>query len=134
MPIFETVSRPSGCSTRPEVSLRTVRGSRRDGNVLVRSCFRDWRAARTTIDNVDGRARRSARSPPMRQFHAFRLDTTNHCLWRGDERVSLTPGAFDLLRSGRHAQVLPALVLAAARAGRTGSRVAAIGPPHERTT
>ena len=34
----------------------------------------------------------------MKHFHAFRLDTTNHCLWRGDERVSLTPKAFDLLR------------------------------------
>src|SRR5262249_5402843 len=34
----------------------------------------------------------------MKQFHAFRLDTTNHCLWRGDERVSLAPKAFDLLR------------------------------------
>src|SRR5262245_57455269 len=34
----------------------------------------------------------------MKQFHAFRLDTTNHCLWRGEERVSLTPKAFDLLR------------------------------------
>jgi DNA-binding winged helix-turn-helix (wHTH) protein len=34
----------------------------------------------------------------MKQFHAFRLDTTNHCLWRGDERVALTPKAFDLLR------------------------------------
>ena len=34
----------------------------------------------------------------MNQFHAFRLDTTNHCLWRGSERVSLAPKAFDLLR------------------------------------
>src|SRR5262245_3882758 len=34
----------------------------------------------------------------MNQFHGFRLDTTNHCLWRGDERVALTPKAFDLLR------------------------------------
>src|SRR5215468_1649875 len=34
----------------------------------------------------------------MKQFHAFKLDTTNHCLWRGDERVSLTPKVFDLLR------------------------------------
>jgi DNA-binding winged helix-turn-helix (wHTH) protein/tetratricopeptide (TPR) repeat protein len=34
----------------------------------------------------------------MKQFHAFNLDTINHCLWRGDERVSLTPKAFDLLR------------------------------------
>jgi DNA-binding winged helix-turn-helix (wHTH) protein/tetratricopeptide (TPR) repeat protein len=34
----------------------------------------------------------------MKRFSGFRLDTTNHCLWRGDERVSLTPKAFDLLR------------------------------------
>ena len=34
----------------------------------------------------------------MKHFHAFRLDTINHCLWRGDERVTLVPKAFDLLR------------------------------------
>jgi DNA-binding winged helix-turn-helix (wHTH) protein/tetratricopeptide (TPR) repeat protein len=34
----------------------------------------------------------------MKRFHGFRLDTANQCLWRGDERVSLTPKAFDLLR------------------------------------
>ena len=34
----------------------------------------------------------------MKQFHPFRLDTVNHCLWRGEERVSLTPKAFDVLR------------------------------------
>jgi DNA-binding winged helix-turn-helix (wHTH) protein/tetratricopeptide (TPR) repeat protein len=34
----------------------------------------------------------------MKRFHAFRLDTVNHCLWRGRERVSLTPKAFDVLR------------------------------------
>src|SRR5262249_15445261 len=34
----------------------------------------------------------------MKRFHAFGLDTTNHCLWRGDERVALAPKAFDLLR------------------------------------
>src|SRR5262249_5006220 len=34
----------------------------------------------------------------MKHFHGFKLDTTNHCLWRGDERVALTPKAFDLLR------------------------------------
>ena len=34
----------------------------------------------------------------MKQFHTFRLDTVNHCLWRGEERVSLTPKAFDVLR------------------------------------
>ncbi|HEX2452438.1 MAG TPA: AAA family ATPase [Vicinamibacterales bacterium] len=34
----------------------------------------------------------------MKHFHSFRLDTTNQCLWRGDERVPLAPKAFDLLR------------------------------------
>ncbi|HTA60734.1 MAG TPA: AAA family ATPase [Candidatus Baltobacteraceae bacterium] len=34
----------------------------------------------------------------MKQFHAFRLDTVNHCLWRGEERVLLAPKAFDVLR------------------------------------
>jgi DNA-binding winged helix-turn-helix (wHTH) protein/tetratricopeptide (TPR) repeat protein len=34
----------------------------------------------------------------MKHFHAFRVDTINQCLWRGDERVPLAPKAFDLLR------------------------------------
>jgi len=34
----------------------------------------------------------------MRQFHSFRLDTVNHCLWRGESREVLTPKAFDVLR------------------------------------
>src|SRR5215472_7509383 len=34
----------------------------------------------------------------MKLFHSFRLDTVNHCLWRGEERLSLTPKAFDVLR------------------------------------
>src|SRR6266550_4114409 len=34
----------------------------------------------------------------MKQFHSFRLDIVNQCLWRGDDRVSLTPKAFDVLR------------------------------------
>src|SRR5262245_43367834 len=34
----------------------------------------------------------------MKQFDSFRLDTVNHCLWRGEQRVTLTPKAFDLLR------------------------------------
>src|SRR5262245_11699461 len=34
----------------------------------------------------------------MKLFHSFRLDTTNQCLWRDDERVPLAPKAFDLLR------------------------------------
>ena len=34
----------------------------------------------------------------MKSFHSFRLDAINHCLWRGEERVSLGPKSFDLLR------------------------------------
>ncbi len=34
----------------------------------------------------------------MRLFHSFRLDTVNHCLWRDQERVPVTPKAFDVLR------------------------------------
>ena len=34
----------------------------------------------------------------MKSFESFRLDTTNHCLWRGEDRVSLAPKAFDVLR------------------------------------
>src|SRR5258705_534334 len=34
----------------------------------------------------------------MKQFHSFRLDSVNHCLWRGEDRVLLTPKAFDVLR------------------------------------
>src|SRR5262245_36580672 len=34
----------------------------------------------------------------MKCFDAFRLDPVNHCLWRGVDRVPMTPKAFDLLR------------------------------------
>src|SRR5215831_10047489 len=34
----------------------------------------------------------------MKSFHAFRLDTANQCLWRGQERVSIPPKAYDVLR------------------------------------
>lgn len=34
----------------------------------------------------------------MKRFHAFRLDTVNHCLWQGEERLPLAPKAFDVLR------------------------------------
>ena len=34
----------------------------------------------------------------MKHFGSFRLDTVNQCLWRGEERVSLAPKAFDVLR------------------------------------
>jgi DNA-binding winged helix-turn-helix (wHTH) protein/tetratricopeptide (TPR) repeat protein len=39
-----------------------------------------------------------AGSTKMKHFHSYRLDTVNHCLWRGENRVSLTPKAFDVLR------------------------------------
>jgi DNA-binding winged helix-turn-helix (wHTH) protein/tetratricopeptide (TPR) repeat protein len=34
----------------------------------------------------------------MKVFEPFRLDTVNHCLWRGEARLPLTPKAFDVLR------------------------------------
>src|SRR4030095_14344852 len=39
-----------------------------------------------------------SRSAKMKVFHAFRLDVVNRCLWRADERLLLTPKAFDVLR------------------------------------
>jgi TolB-like protein/DNA-binding winged helix-turn-helix (wHTH) protein/Flp pilus assembly protein TadD len=34
----------------------------------------------------------------MKSFQSFRLDTTNQCLWNGEERVRIPPKAFDVLR------------------------------------
>src|SRR5215831_18296159 len=34
----------------------------------------------------------------MKSFESFQLDTINHCLWRGEDRVTLAPKAFDVLR------------------------------------
>jgi TolB-like protein/DNA-binding winged helix-turn-helix (wHTH) protein/Tfp pilus assembly protein PilF len=34
----------------------------------------------------------------MKSFQAFRLDTANQCLWRGQERVSIPPKPYDMLR------------------------------------
>ncbi len=34
----------------------------------------------------------------MKVFEPFRLDTVNHCLWREEKRMTLTPKAFDVLR------------------------------------
>jgi TolB-like protein/DNA-binding winged helix-turn-helix (wHTH) protein/tetratricopeptide (TPR) repeat protein len=34
----------------------------------------------------------------MKSFQSFRLDAANHCLWRGEERLQITPKAFDVLR------------------------------------
>jgi len=34
----------------------------------------------------------------MKSFQSFRLDTANQCLWRGQERVPITPKAYDVLR------------------------------------
>ncbi len=38
------------------------------------------------------------RSYAMKSFQLFRLDSANQCLWREDERVQITPKAFDVLR------------------------------------
>lgn len=34
----------------------------------------------------------------MKSFQSFRLDTVDHCLWRGQERVPIPPKAYDVLR------------------------------------
>jgi TolB-like protein/DNA-binding winged helix-turn-helix (wHTH) protein/Flp pilus assembly protein TadD len=34
----------------------------------------------------------------MKSFQSFRLDSANQCLWRGDDRVQITPKGFDVLR------------------------------------
>src|SRR5215470_10098039 len=34
----------------------------------------------------------------MKVFHSFRLDSLNQCLWRGEQRIPITPKAFDVLR------------------------------------
>src|SRR5215470_2579042 len=34
----------------------------------------------------------------MKSFQAFRLDTANQCLWRGQERVAIPPKPYDILR------------------------------------
>ena len=34
----------------------------------------------------------------MKSFQAFRLDTANQCLWRGQERVAISPKPYDMLR------------------------------------
>src|SRR6516164_1079913 len=34
----------------------------------------------------------------MKSFEPFRLDATNHCLWRREDRVAIPPKAFDVLR------------------------------------
>jgi TolB-like protein/DNA-binding winged helix-turn-helix (wHTH) protein/Tfp pilus assembly protein PilF len=34
----------------------------------------------------------------MKVFQSFRLDTTNQCLWSGEERVRIPPKAYDVLR------------------------------------
>src|SRR5258705_2817214 len=34
----------------------------------------------------------------MKSFQSFRLDTADQCLWHGEERVSIPPKAFDVLR------------------------------------
>jgi DNA-binding winged helix-turn-helix (wHTH) protein len=34
----------------------------------------------------------------VKSLQSFRLDTANHCLWSGEERVRIPPKAFDVLR------------------------------------
>jgi len=48
--------------------------------------------------SVLGAASEFASSRAVKLFQSFRLDSSNHCLWRADERLSLPPKAFDVLR------------------------------------
>src|SRR4051812_9968059 len=50
-----------------------------------------------TIEALGFRSRANW-SSQMKCFGPFRLDTMNHCLWREEERMSVTPKAFDVLR------------------------------------
>src|ERR1700747_1564918 len=34
----------------------------------------------------------------MKSFRAFRLDTANQCLWCGQERITIPPKTYDVLR------------------------------------
>jgi DNA-binding winged helix-turn-helix (wHTH) protein len=50
----------------------------------------------TSDEILQGRERNG--SCYVKSFHSFRLDTANHCLWRGQERVPIAPKAYDVLR------------------------------------
>jgi 3-oxoacyl-[acyl-carrier protein] reductase len=52
----------------------------------------------TATDMSSAHAELAKTGPAMKVFQPFRLDTVNHCLWRAEERVPLTPKAFDVLR------------------------------------
>src|SRR5215475_10012228 len=76
--------------------LPVTKGPDGDRSVAVTSRSRFGNRDRGRGISFGRRASRAARI--MKQFHSFRLDTVNHCLWRNDERVAMTPKAFDLLR------------------------------------
>lgn len=47
-----------------------------------------------TVDEGDKKTQEASR---MKLFKEFRLDTTNHILWRNGERVPVAPKGFDVL-------------------------------------
>ena len=77
---------------------RLAAGARekRDVKVRLRSSFGDARNGSEGVTFL-GAVPVGAKAN-MKRFHEFRLDTTNQCLWREEERLSLAPKAFDLLR------------------------------------
>src|SRR5262249_25528657 len=75
------------CET-PDGQLRNCARSPRDATVPSRSCFGDV----ATLVGLPWTV------VLVKHFLGFRLDTTNHCLWRAHERGSLARKAFDLLR------------------------------------
>jgi DNA-binding winged helix-turn-helix (wHTH) protein/tetratricopeptide (TPR) repeat protein len=83
----------NGTETRPHViNDRETGQTGRDGQVTFQSIFSDRQIVVVTAIAM-GRTIRG-----VKLFGSFRLDTLNHCLWRGGSRVPLTPKAFDVLR------------------------------------
>src|SRR5262245_34639237 len=81
--------------------LRRAKRVRRDASVTRRYrfgpvCVRAGRNGPTPSRTP--RAAATCEIAGMKRFHSFRLDPVNQCLWRGEQRVAITPKAFDLLR------------------------------------
>ena len=81
---------------RRKARLRAGARGNRDVKVPLRSSFGNVRSGGEDVPFTGSRL--VGTKADMKRFHDFRLDITNQCLWRGEERLSLAPKAFDLLR------------------------------------
>ncbi len=55
------------------------------------------RIIRPGIKEMKKKRRRKGSRRIMKEFLPFRLDSDCQCLWRGEERIDLTPKAFSVL-------------------------------------